>query len=102
MATWDDLFGSRKWRVATELDGEVVAEPGTSLNQGGESVRAAFSKGKFELFGGVFHSPLSSARGRKGVLLQEVNLQDGMDILGSRIAVGVVVFRRARAEGAIR
>jgi hypothetical protein len=99
-AAWGDYFGTRKWRVAKELDGTATAEPGTELNPGTEPVRVEFSHGKFEIIGGVFHSPLSSARGRKGILLQEVSVA-GEDIEGSRVAVGVVVFRRARSEGAI-
>lgn len=100
-AAWDDYFAARKWRVATEANGTVAAEPGTELNPGTETVQVEFNRGKFEIRGGgVFHSPLSSARGRKGVLLQEVG-PDGTDIEGSKIAVGVVVFRRARSEGAV-
>lgn len=102
MTDWEDLFGTRKWRVATELDGEVVALPGTELNQKGtEPLKADFTRGHFELAGASFHSPLSSARGRKGVILQEVD-ERGRDIDGSRIAVGKVVLARARKEGSVR
>lgn len=88
---WDEYFGTRKWRVASEVTGTDREES------------VIFAKGKFEIDGdGVFHSPLSSARGRKGVLLQEVDPRTGDDIAGSRIAVGVVVFRKARREGAVR
>lgn len=100
MASWEDLFATRKWRVATELNGTATAEPGTELNDGDSLVKVEFTKGHFEIIGATFHSPLSSARGRKGVLLQEVD-ENGRDIDGSRIAVGSVVLGRARKEGAI-
>lgn len=88
MSNWDEYFGTRRWRVATEVTGTVE--------------RVAFTKGRFEISGGVFHSPLSSARGRKGILLQEIDPESGKDIEDSQIAVGVVVFRRARKERAVR
>lgn len=88
---WEEYFGTRRWRVATEVTG--------ADEQDGAVV--AFVKGKFGIEGGVFHSPLSSARGQKGVLLQEIDPQTGRDIAGSRIAVGVVVLRNARKEGAV-
>lgn len=97
MATgsWEQYFGSRRWRVASEVTGAEEV-PGAVV---------AFVGGKFGIEStgedrGVFHSPLSSARGTKGVLLQEVD-QQGTDIAGSRIAVGIVVFRKARREGAV-
>jgi len=100
-ATWDDYFATRKWRVATEVNGTEVAEPGSRLNSDGDkSVQVRFVKGVFEIDNGVFHSPFSSARGRRGVLLQEVG-SDGEDIKDSRIAVGQVVLRRARQQSAI-
>lgn len=92
--TFEEYFGSRKWRVATEVTA-VVPEAGD------DAVVTTFTGGKFEIAGGKFHSPLSTARGRKGVLLQEVGA-DGSDVAGSRIAVGVVVYDRARKEGAVR
>lgn len=100
MASWEDLFATRKWRVATELNGAAAAEPGSELNDGDTVVKVEFTKGHFEIIGATFHSPLSSARGRKGVLLQEVD-GSGRDVAGSRIAVGSVVLRRARGEGAV-
>lgn len=94
--SWDEYFGTRKWRVATEITGTDEGDP--------SSVR--FTAGKFEIENGSFCSPLSSARGKAGVILQEVDPHGGphpgADIPGSRIAVGVVVFRRARKEGAVR
>jgi hypothetical protein len=100
MTSWEDLFATRKWRVATELSGTALADPGTELNDGDASVVVKFARGYFEITGATFHSPLSSARGRRGVLLQEVEAS-GRDIPGSRIAVGKVVLGRARREGAI-
>lgn len=89
---WAGYFATRKWRVAQEVTGE--GEDNDCL--------VTFKRGKFEIHGdGVFHSPLSSARGRRGILLQETD-EDGGDIKGSRIAVGEIVMRRARQEGAVR
>lgn len=90
-AAMEEYFGDRKWRVATEVTADVPQ---------GEAV-IHFKQGKFEIENGVFHSPCSSARGKKGILLQEVT-SDGKDIDESRIAVGVVVLREARKMGAIR
>jgi hypothetical protein len=87
---WTGLFADRKWRVLTELTGTT----------GRRGWAITFDRGKFEIDGGVFHSPLSSARGRKGVLLQEVGL-GGEDIPGSRIPVGEIVYRKARQAGAV-
>lgn len=105
MATgsWDEYFGYRKWRVATEVEGTDTAMPGTEFNLDGEQpVQVRFRKGRFQIAGGVFHSPLSSARGTRGVLLQEVSPFSGDDITGSRTAVGIVVYRKACREGAVR
>jgi len=99
MASEADYFGDRHWRVATEVTGTQVAEPGTDLNAGTGPVTVKFDTGSFEIEGGCFHSPFSSARGHKGVLLQEVD-EHGEDVAGSRIAVGGVVFARARKSGA--
>lgn len=96
---WDEYFGSRRWRVATEvtgIDAPVDAD-------GPDEIRVRFTKGKFEIDnGGTFHSPLSSARGTKGIVLQEVDPATGQDLPGSRVAVGIVVLRRARKEGAVQ
>lgn len=89
--SYDEYFGNRTWRVITEATG-------TDEKNG---VVTTFTKGKFSIDGGVFHSPLSSARGTKGAFLQEVDAE-GCDIPGSRIAVGVVVLRKARKEGAVK
>lgn len=100
---WDEYFGKRRWRVAVEVTGTDTAEPGTAFNlEGDKPVQVRFARGKFEIDGGVFHSPLSSARGGKGVLLQEIDPKSGDDLTSPRIAVGVVVLRRARKEGAVK
>lgn len=83
--SWDEYFGTRKWRVATEVDGA--------------DAQVRFRKGRFTVDNGQFCSPLSTARGKAGILLQEVS--DGQDVTGSRIAVGIVVFRKARNAGAV-
>jgi hypothetical protein len=90
--SWDEYFGKRTWRVATEV---------TAVDAVGPQTTVTFSKGRFSIDGGVFHSPLSSARGTRGILLQET-APDGSDIAGSRVAVGVVVYRKARREGAVK
>lgn len=93
MATgsWEEYFGHRKWRLATEV---------TAVDTPGPKTTVTFHKGKFEIEGGVFHSPLSSARGSKGMLLQELD-PAGSDIPGSRVSVGIVVYRKAKREGAV-
>lgn len=90
---WAEYFGERRWRVASEVTGTDF--------EGGATT--AFTGGKFTITGdgAVFHSPLSSARGKSGVLLQEVDEQ-GNDVDGSQLAVGVVVLRKARQAGAIK
>ena len=88
--SWDEYFATRKWRVATEKTGTVTDGPAT----------VRFLQGGFTIEGGKFHSPLSSARGASGMLLQEV-AADSTDIPGSQIAVGVVTLRKARKSGAV-
>jgi hypothetical protein len=87
--TWEELFGSRKWRVAEEVTGE--------LTEAGFTVR--FSRGRFELpLGAAFRSVLSTNLGRRGVVLTETNADGSADIPGSRIAVGEAAVSRARAQ----
>ncbi len=93
--SWDEYFAARKWRVAVEKTGEAKDGPAT----------VRFLQGAFTIEGTAdvsckFHSPLSSARGAAGLLLQEV-AGDGTDIPDSQIAVGVVTFRKARKSGAV-
>ncbi len=88
--SWDEFFVSRKWRLASEVTGEQ--------QEGPASVR--FLQGAFTVTGGKFCAPGASTRGSKGLLLQEV-ASDGTDIDGSRCAVGVVTYRKARQAGAV-
>jgi hypothetical protein len=84
---WEEYFSARHWRVAAEY---------TGTSPGG----VEFRKGKFELpLGQVYDSPLSANRGRRGVLLQEVNA-DGNDIpgLGHLEVFGDGAYKRARSE----
>lgn len=89
--SWDEYFAARTWRVAKELSGEV--------SQGPAKVR--FSQGLFTIIEGKFCGPGSSARGTKGVLLQETG-PDGKDIAGSRVAVGQATMRMVRKSGAVK
>lgn len=82
----------RRWRVAEEVTGEVTV---------GKGVVVQFDRGKFEMEGGKFTSPGSTARGRKGILLQEVDKETGADIEDSRVSVGEVALQQARRLGAI-
>ena len=89
---WDEYFGTRFWRVATEVSG--------TDESGGAKI--VFDKGRFGIWPhagltGVFQSPLSTNKGRRGVLLQEVD-GEGRDIEGSVLPVGDRAFKRAQAE----
>ena len=84
---WDEYFSDRRWRIAAEY---------TGTSPGGVD----FRKGRFELpVGQVYESPLSANRGRRGVLLQEVDA-DGRDITGpGHLEVfGDGAYKRARNE----
>jgi hypothetical protein len=86
---WDELFGTRRWRVAAEWSGYV--EP----DEGG---RVTFDHGEFTIDApGAFRSPLSTNLGRVGVLLQEV-APDGSDVPDSLIPFGQPAVKRAREE----
>jgi hypothetical protein len=85
-----EYFAGRTWRIAAEETGEVKDGPAT----------VRFLQGTFTIEGGKFSAPGSSARGSKGVLLQETG-SDGKDIPGSRIAIGLVTLRQARKAGAV-
>lgn len=94
MSAWDELFGSRKWRVAREVTG-VVSWPSP-----GDPINVYFKAGHFEIEGpGVFQSPLSSNKGKRGVLLREV--ADSQDVPGSYLWVGEKVVLRIREAGAL-
>lgn len=86
----DEYFTGRKWRVASELTGTEADGPAT----------VTFAQGRFTITGGKFSGPGSSARGAKGVLLQEVD-ENSEDIEGSLVAVGESTYRRAHREGAV-
>lgn len=89
-SSWDEYFLSRKWRVLAEADG--LREVG--------GVPVIFKAGHFEVGGeGVFQSPLSFNKGRRGVLLQEV--ADGADVPCSVIPIGEKILPRVRAAGAL-
>jgi hypothetical protein len=81
--------GDRAWRVLEEVTG-VAEEPG--------GVTVTFARGQFTIVNGVFQSPLSHNRGRRGVVLQEVT--PGSE--GAIIAVGDAACARARAAGLVR
>lgn len=90
---WQEWFGTRKWRVATEADGE-----GSVTDSGNELRRVMFRQGRFTLeppF--AFTSPFGN-NGRKGVLIREVR-PDGTDIPGGELfAFGETAVKRAREE----
>lgn len=91
--TWDELFKGRTWRVLTEATGTVTTDPVAGT-------RVIFRRGHFEIEGpGVFQSPLSANKGKRGVLLQET--RDGEDVAGSRIPVGEKILPRARVAHAL-
>lgn len=85
---WEEYFGGgRRWRVAAEY---------TGTSPGG----VVFRRGRFELPPNqAYESPLSANRGRRGVLLQEVDAE-GHDIAGrGHLAVfGEGALKRARNE----
>lgn len=93
MAKWDEYFAGRKWRVREEV---------TGIADAGHGITIEYDHGRFEIAPpGVFHSPLSTTRGRKGALLQELDGR-GADIPGSCIAVGFTVLKQARDRGALQ
>jgi hypothetical protein len=85
----DEYFTGRKWRVAREVTGTAADGPAT----------VTFTQGRFTVTGGKFSGPGSSARGAKGILLQEID-EDG-DIEDSLVAVGEATFRKAKQAGAV-
>lgn len=87
----DEYFAGRTWRVAKDVSGVAVQGPAT----------VTFSQGLFTVEGGKFCGPGSSARGTRGVLLQETG-PDGEDIPGSYVAVGQTTLRTARKAGAVK
>lgn len=92
---WEELFGSRKWRVAEEVTGEARVSPG----RGQPKVRVTFDRGTFEIDPpGAYRSPLSTNLGRRGVVLQETDPAGEADIEGSRITIGPGSLQRAREQ----
>jgi hypothetical protein len=86
---WDELFASRKWRVATEWTGYVAPD---------EGARITFDRGAFTIDPpGGFRSPLSTNLGRVGILLQEV-APDGSDVPDSLIPFGLPAVKTAREK----
>ena len=89
LGTWDELFASRRWRVAEELTGSVRHN----------KALVVFERGEFELpVGSAFRSLLSTNMGRRGVILQETDLEGTADIPRSRIAIGIKSLAKARAD----
>jgi hypothetical protein len=90
---WEDLFDSRKWRVAEEVTATATVD----------GIRVILTRGEFEIDPpGAFRSPLSTNLGRRGVVLQETGPDGSADIPGSRVAIGLHALRRARsAYGAV-
>jgi hypothetical protein len=90
---WDELFATRRWRVAEEVSGPVTV-PG----QGSAVITIRFTRGEFEITPpGAFASPLSTNLGRRGTLLAETD-ESGERDLGTRIAVGRQAVIKAREQ----
>jgi hypothetical protein len=90
---WDELFYERRWRVGEEYTGAV--------RDGGVTV--TFDRGRFSIEGGAYQSPLSTNRGRHGVLLIETDAGGAADLAGPdgrkvKLAVGEPAVKRARDE----
>lgn len=86
---WDKWFAGRKWRIAKEISGT------TKVTRNNVTVK--FRNGKFELAApGVYVSPLSQNKARRGVLLQEVDVFSLQDIPGSLYPFGEPVVAEAR------
>ena len=96
MTAWDEFFGSRAWRIAEEVNGVVEVSPAAGVS-------VSFSRGRFAVAGpGAFQSPFSPNKGRRGVLLQEVDAAHReRDIPGSYVVVGDTLLSRARHSGAL-
>lgn len=93
---WEELFGGgRKWRVAEEVTGTVTIPK----RRGTPEVVITFTRGYFAVAApGAFQSPLSTNKGRAGVLLQETDDSGTLDYPGERMAVGVPAVKKARQE----
>lgn len=95
MTAWEEFFGDRAWRIAEEVNGVVEVDPSAGVS-------VSFSRGRFAVSGtGVFQSPFSSNKGKRGVLLQELDTSRERDIPGSYVVVGDTLLSRARSSGAL-
>lgn len=92
---WEELFRGRKWRVAEEVSGEVTIPK----RRGQPEIVITFRRGNFTVAApGAFQSPLSTNKGRAGVLLVETDSSGSVDYPGTRMAVGAPAVRKARQE----
>lgn len=90
---WEELFRGRRWRVAEEVSGTVTIPK----RRGIPEVVITFSRGNFTVAApGAFQSPLSTNKGRAGVLLVETDDSGSRDFPGTRMAVGAPAVRKAR------
>jgi hypothetical protein len=97
---WEELFGGgRRWRVAEEVSGTVTIP----RRRGQPAVTITFTRGNFTVAApGAYQSPLSTNKGRTGVLLVETDDAGAADYPGTRMAVGAPAVKRAREKyGAI-
>lgn len=84
---WAEYFGTRKWRVATEVTGSAEVD----------GIEVRYDRGQCTVEPpGAFRSPVSGNPGRAGVLLQEVG--PAGDIEGSLELFGKSAVDRARKE----
>ena len=91
---WAELFRGRKWRVLEEATGQV-----RRTASGGSPVTITYHRGVFTFSPpGSYSSPLSTNKGRRGLVLQETDAAGTDDIPGSRIVVGEPAVKRARDE----
>lgn len=92
---WEELFRGRKWRVAEEVTGTVTIP----RRRGQPEVIVTFNRGHFAVTApGAFQSPLSTNKGRTGVLLVETDADGVADLPGTRMAVGAPAVKKARQE----
>lgn len=88
-AAFDKWFKDRRWRIATEYDGEEHVAGKPVIN---------YVRGEFHVVPpGKFETPLKH-KGRHGFILQEVDPETGADIEGSRTAWGIQVLRKAISQ----
>jgi hypothetical protein len=91
---WDEYFKGRHWRVAEELTGTVKIKV-----KGGAYIPVTFNRGAFRVAApGAFVSPLSTNKGRTGMVLQETDATGVTDIPGGRVAFGAPAVQKAREQ----